>query len=324
MKIPVYILSTSNPSRKEELHRFFSKNKLFKVVDWSCDTGAVGINYIDTENNLVIAALEDAKRRFPKDYVLIVKDSSTTASTPNKVAKIIKKAISLNKNSKCSCNSNSYNSNSYSSNSYSSNSYSSNSSNSYSSSYNSTDNHNKCDCAWDLFYLCKWLDRCDLYKKCTEKKGINLVKTYSPLGIQALMFSPRGRDMTLGCIPLRPIKDDDCHQDCEYFTPITLPLDEQLAFVIEDGQMKAIAATPNIFEFDITLAKLNTDLLKMAECRLEIEEVEDDEVLPGALPLIWFIIIFVGIILLAWIFYQGIAKYEVIDTSKDISRVQRA
>jgi len=66
-------------------------------------------------------------------------------------------------------------------------------------------------------------------------------------------------------------------------------------------------------------------LLKLSECRLpDIEELdEEDENLPGAIPLIWFLIVVVGIILLAWIFYQGIAKYEVIDNTKDVVRIQK-
>lgn len=50
---------------------------------------------------------------------------------------------------------------------------------------------------WDLFYLCKWLDRCDLYDDYGEIGPIKTVRTYFPNGIQALIVSPEGRGKIL-------------------------------------------------------------------------------------------------------------------------------
>ena len=99
---------------------------------------------------------------------------------------------------------------------------------------------------------------------------------------------------------------------CNFFTPVTLPPDKQLNLAIEDGGIKAIASTPNLFEFNVKLDKFNLDLLKLSESLLPDEEIleEEDETLPGAIPLIWFLVVVVGIIRLAWIFYQSISKYE--------------
>lgn len=339
MKIPVYILSSSNPNHRDELTCFFNKNKLFKVIELCCgDLPAPGINFIDSETNLVLAALADASKNYPCNYCLIIKDSSVTVSTPKKVAQIIKKAISFNKKSSCNSNSKSCNKSNYfnSSESFSENyteseTYTRSSSCSDSSGYGecceSSDDYCKDKfCKWDIFYLCKWLDRCDLYKTCARSKGTTLVKTESPLGDQALLFSPLGRDMVLGIKPLRSVYHcgKKCDEKCEFFTPITLPLGEQLNFAIEEGNIKALASSPNLFEFDVKLAKFNIDLLKLSECRLPDQEVEEeDENLPGAIPLIWFLIVVGGIILLAWIFYQGIAKYEVVDNTKDIVKLQK-
>src|SRR5207237_4593864 len=52
-----------------------------------------------------------------------------------------------------------------------------------------------------LCYLCKWMDRCDLYtgKKELRKTSI-LAKTQAPHGIQALLISSERRDILLGNI----------------------------------------------------------------------------------------------------------------------------
>ena len=97
MKIPVYILSSSNPNHRDELTCFFNKNNLFKVIELCCgDLPATGFNFTDSETNLFLASLADARKNHPCDYCLIIKDSSVTVSTPKKVAQIIKKAISFN------------------------------------------------------------------------------------------------------------------------------------------------------------------------------------------------------------------------------------
>lgn len=337
MKIPVYIISSSIPSRKEELVCFFKKNKLFKVIELCC-SGLIGSDDFIAENKQVIAALEDCLKKYRNNYCLIIKDSSLTASTPKKVAKIIKRGINLNKlvlnndKNKCSyVSSCSETEKSYSSSWITEKSLSETGSSSWvtekscsetgescssesGESCSETDDCEcECDCEWDLFYLCKWLDRCDLYKTCTKVKNLTrIVKTESPLGLQAIVFSPSGRDMVLGKKKMR---------NCEYFPPILLPLGDQLNLAIEDKAMKAITVTPNLFEYDVLLSKFTTDLLKLCECRLP-EEIEEEEDNQGIIPLIWFIIVVVGVILLAWIFYQRIAKYEVIDI-KETTRVTR-
>src|SRR3984885_4725488 len=57
---------------------------------------------------------------------------------------------------------------------------------------------------WDVAYLCKWQDRCDLYSDRTVVDGTMavLARTVSPKGFQAVMVSPAGRDLLLGQSPL--------------------------------------------------------------------------------------------------------------------------
>ena len=47
---------------------------------------------------------------------------------------------------------------------------------------------------FDLFYLAKWMDRCDQYTNVREvgANGLKLVDTISPNGVLCLMFSPQG------------------------------------------------------------------------------------------------------------------------------------
>lgn len=157
---------------------------------------------------------------------------------------------------------------------------------------------------FDLFYLAKWLDRCDLYSDPVQVggRGLKVVNTVSPHGILTLMFTPQGR-----------------HKFLEVFNPETHPItDRPLGRVLnsrigdhQDGSADAylerfiaITATPNIVNFDINARHSDRELVKSAECR------EIPESLPAAscssggttrtnMSLFWFIILVIVIILLA-------------------------
>jgi len=164
---------------------------------------------------------------------------------------------------------------------------------------------------WHLCYLSKWLDRCDLY---TEEAKIDhvtkVVKTLSPFGVQSILFSPQGRDIVIGKKPMNNGK---------FFTPIVLPLGNQLNINIGLENINATAIIPNLFDFNIMLATDNLDLLKLSECR-EPSEIREP---PGAIPFMWFIAISVIVILLAWFFYQFIGKYTDISGTQDVKVVKK-
>lgn len=161
---------------------------------------------------------------------------------------------------------------------------------------------------WDLCYLTKWLDRCDLYETLAKIDGVpKIVKTFSPLGLQAVLYSPHGRDIVLGRQEMG---------NGEYFTPITPPLGEQLANEIAIKNISASAVVPNLFDYNVMAAQIDVDLLKLAECRLPDDTEELVEIPVGPIPFYWFLVVVGGIILLAWFFYQFIGKYDVPGTQE--------
>lgn len=145
---------------------------------------------------------------------------------------------------------------------------------------------------WDICYLTRWLDLCNLYCDPIKVKGSMkvIVKTFSPNGTQALLFSPKGRERIIGRKKLRNGK---------YFTPIQIPLSSKLNQEISDKNLSAVCTVPNSFEFDVFRATKTSDLAKLSDCRRP--EPEDSN--PGAIPLIWFILIVVVVIMVAWALY---------------------
>nr|QBK91666.1 MAG: glycosyltransferase family 25 [Pithovirus LCPAC302] len=171
---------------------------------------------------------------------------------------------------------------------------------------------------WDLCYLCKWLDRCDLYKELVKKDGkTQIVKTFAPLGIQAIMFSPKGRDIVLGKKKMK---------NKEFFTPITLPLGDKLSAEISNKNIKATAVVPNLFDFDVlTVQTTGNELnyLKSAECRVPVPNDNDnggDNL--GAIPFFWFVVVVIGLSVVAWFFYQFIAK-DLPAGTQEVKKVRR-
>ena len=161
---------------------------------------------------------------------------------------------------------------------------------------------------WDLCYLSKWLDRCDLYTGSKKIAGLNanLVRTSSPHGLQAVVFSPRGKQVILGLSKM--IND-------KYFDPEN-SLSDSLNKEIEKGAIIALAVTPNVFHYDVTTAKEVSDLAKTSECRKPsvTGAVEDGES-PGTGPLFWFIATIIIVILVLWSLYHlgssgGVEKTE--------------
>ena len=275
MKIPVYILPTQTPdtSTSRSLEKLFERNRIFKVIKIPSKKRNLGITDAITEANLVIDALHNARKRFPQDFCIIIKDTSVTNSTTEEIVKIILTAIDINKDIK-QCKKH----------------------------------------EWQLCYLCRWLDRCDLYTEEAKIKGVTkVVKTLSPFGIQAIMFSPEGRDIVLGKRKMNNGK---------FFTPIELPLGDQFNENIGLGNITATCVVPNLFEFNVMLSTNDLDFLKLSECR-QPEVEEEPFVSPGAVPFLWFVVIVASIILLAWFFYQFVGKEDT-PSGVEIKHIKRS
>ena len=150
---------------------------------------------------------------------------------------------------------------------------------------------------WELFYLTKWLDRCDLYKNPQEIKNrtYSFINTFSPNGFQAIMLSPKGRDVILGEIPMK---------NGRFFPPVTQPIEVQLNENISAGNITAISTIPNIFEYDVNKATTEEDYLKGTLCSPEsIEGRIFSRTDPTPLSFIWYVIVIIMIILAAIAFW---------------------
>ncbi len=149
---------------------------------------------------------------------------------------------------------------------------------------------------WDLCYLSKWLDRCDLYTGSKKIAGLNanLVRTSSPHGLQAVVFSPRGKQVILGLSKMI---------NREFFD-LGGSLSDNLNKEIEKGAIIALAVTPNVFHYDVTTAREVSDLAKTSECRKPSATAVEEDESPGTGPLFWFIATIIIVILVLWSLYH--------------------
>lgn len=119
-----------------------------------------------------------------------------------------------------------------------------------------------CTKRFDICYLCKWMDRCDLYSDTTQLKysngahGVQVSKTYDPHGFQAVLISPEGQNKILkyGDTYHKLLYEQDCH------------IGEVINKKINSGECDAICVTPNLFDFDISKAVDNADYVKTIQC----------------------------------------------------------
>jgi len=159
---------------------------------------------------------------------------------------------------------------------------------------------------WELFYLTKWLDRCDLYgiPQNVKNKTYTFINTFSPNGFQAIMFSPRGRDVILGEIPMKNGK---------LFPPVTQPIEIQLNSNIANGNIIAISTVPNAFEYDISLATNTADFEKANLCSDVsltggINQNGGSGTEQTGMSFIWYVIIIIMVILIVvalWYLFGG-------------------
>lgn len=148
---------------------------------------------------------------------------------------------------------------------------------------------------FDLCYLCKWMDRCDLYTDAIELGtlhknpiGSTLVTTYSPQGLQSILLKPSGVKCLLSRTPMR---------NAEIFVPEVGPLCNQLTRCVSEGKLKAVSVVPNLFEFDVLKARCNQDFLKLTGCLPPpYQEIEKSNTLRFASYFVFFLLIMLIVI----------------------------
>ena len=216
-QVAVYLLATDVATPRTAKVMSLFTNPLFhvNVMNMSPPSNIGDNESLSKEeaisNYRILWCLKDAKTRHPDSHVIIVKDTSVSDASPDRIADIVSGAMSNND--------------------------------------------------WHLCYLSKWLDRCDLY---SEKKPINgtmtvIAKTHSPHGMQAVMFSPHGRDVIRGEKPMK---------NGEYFSADKKAIHNAIHEAIMNGNLHATCAVPNLINFDTNAASRPSDYLKSHECEL--------------------------------------------------------
>jgi hypothetical protein len=105
---------------------------------------------------------------------------------------------------------------------------------------------------FDIMWLSKWMDDCSKHRIiATDARGMSVVKTSSPYGLQCLLFSPAGVKKMLNLsVPKSNIS-----------------LSEYLNANVRRNAIKAVALHPSPVKFDTSEAQNSTDeYAKMCEC----------------------------------------------------------
>lgn len=138
---------------------------------------------------------------------------------------------------------------------------------------------------FDLFYMCRWNDDC---QKMIDIKyypflDVNIGRTYSPQGLQAVYISTKGRDTILGKVNMRNgkklILDRKIHED------------KILVDHIKRGDIVAHCTVNNIFNYDISVATKNSDFNKLSLCKNMDNPESDKEPQTNNLNYLWFILV---------------------------------
>ncbi len=244
-KVVVYVIR----DRHHEDRRHIVQ-KLFRTKDFTVVIPDIPYDSIDSdaknpyerqEAYQVGWCLSDAKEKYPKQPVLILKDSSLCVVNPDTVYKVIYGVINN-------------------------------------------------DTPFHVCYLCRWNDKCHLHSHRRKLKGLAMyvAKTQSPHGVQALLFSPTGRDTLLG---QKPMKNGDFFKARE-------SLSKTLHAHIVHGNLDALCVMPNLIEYDIRLALEDDDFVKVNECT---SVLHSGDVHPNAINIyVAALIIIILLFLIIW------------------------
>jgi hypothetical protein len=114
---------------------------------------------------------------------------------------------------------------------------------------------------WDICYLSKWLDSCDLFtdKKIISKNGTVLVNAVNPHGLQALLIRPGQFKVDAATGELLLASGDKVAFEKNVSTTFQN--------LIANKKLKAATVTPNLFEVDPLTITKPEDYVKLNECR---------------------------------------------------------
>jgi hypothetical protein len=130
---------------------------------------------------------------------------------------------------------------------------------------------------YDIAYLSRWLDRCDLIEKVDKIEGTSfeVIKPHILNGTSALYFNKKGKNKILSM-----------------FSDLYL---QPLSFTLNSKNINKIAITPNPFQFDYTMAKSKNDYLKTSECKIPLNETNEPITKKATpIPLSWYLFIVLG------------------------------
>jgi hypothetical protein len=147
---------------------------------------------------------------------------------------------------------------------------------------------------FDLAYLFKYHDKCQMHKEIGSHGSVSIVDSQSPRGLEAILYSPCGRNIILKKRSMRNKKSFNCKKG----------LEATLHKNIYDGNLRCIATSPNLFQYDTMNNAISyTDYMYRNEC-IPIQLAPPPAIVSSSRILIVLAFIFILIVITAWALLQ--------------------
>ncbi len=147
----------------------------------------------------------------------------------------------------------------------------------------------------DLVYLCRWDDNCN-QQGLLNNAGIRRVTR--PTSTQAIMFWPNARDLTLKL----------CADRSQQYSIGVLLND-----LVAQGKLVAAAFDPNLIDFDLDLARNESEYAKGNRCRLSQNQTEKPKqaTKTGSALVVLLIALLAILVVVGYLLYQAWQAEEV-------------
>lgn len=141
---------------------------------------------------------------------------------------------------------------------------------------------------FDIAYLFKYKDKCQMHTPIKTSSPISIVRSHSPNGVEAILYSKNAIDIILG----RKTMSSGKKFKKNY-------IDKSLNKAIYEGEITAIATTPNLFEFDIEHHSSSTEYYKY---RNECAPLQDfpEEITDNSRSIMTILFILIIVIIATW------------------------